>query len=85
MEFLGTWFRLYRGNEMYNLTLFRLAGELEVPIIDICTPFLRGREFSELLCEDGIHPSEKGHQFIYDAVCRYLTEHNVLQSGPEKK
>lgn len=77
-EFLGSWFRLYRGNEMYNLSLFRLAGELEVPIVDICTPFLRGRDFSDLLCEDGIHPSEKGHRLIFDAVTGYLDEHHLL-------
>lgn len=85
LEFLGSWFRIYRGNEMYNLALFRMAGELEVPIIDICSPFLRGRDFGDLLCEDGIHPSEKGHRLIYDAVCEYLTAHHVLQQGEKKE
>ena len=81
MKFLGKPLRLYRGNEMYILALFRQSALCNVPLIDVCTPFLCSRDFDDLLCRDGIHPTDKGHALIFDAVCRFLTEHNLLQKG----
>ena len=71
---------LYFGNQLYNLALFDVAAELSVPLIDICSPFLRELDFSDYLCEDGIHPSEAGHMLIYEEVKAFLQEHQLLQN-----
>lgn len=81
LKFLGNRLRLYRGNEMYNLALFRQSALCGVPLIDVCTPFLCNRDFDDLLCRDGIHPTDKGHSLIYQAVCSFLQQHNLLQKG----
>lgn len=56
-------------HEMYNLRLFKLSASLNVPIIDITTPFLFERNYREMFCSDGIHPNAQGHRLIADAIC----------------
>ena len=64
----GRTMHLYQWHEMYNVELFKMARCLQVPIIDITTPFLEFRNYSDFLCDDGIHPNEKGHALIAEAV-----------------
>lgn len=64
----GRTMHLYQWHEMYNVELFKMARRLQVPIIDITTPFLEFRNYSDFLCDDGIHPNEKGHALIAEAV-----------------
>lgn len=59
-------------HEMYNLQVFKLGMALNVPVIDITSAFLFKKDFSEYLCMDGIHPNEKGHRLIADAVCDHF-------------
>lgn len=56
-------------HEIYNLQIFKLGIALDVPVIDITTPFLSRKTFSDYMCGDGIHPNEKGHRLIADTVC----------------
>ena len=59
---------IYQWHEMYNLELFKMARQMQVPIIDITTPFLETVNYSDYLCADGIHPNERGHALIADTV-----------------
>lgn len=60
---IGNW------HEMYNLELYRIAAAEGVRLIDITTCFLSRRDFTELFCDDGMHPNEAGHHIISDAIC----------------
>ncbi len=64
----GKTMRLYQWHEMYNLELFKMANRIKVPIIDITTPFLEMVNYRDYLCSDGIHPNEKGHALIANAL-----------------
>ena len=64
----GKTMRIYQWHEMYNVELFKMARQLNVPIVDITTPFLETVNYSDYLCSDGIHPNERGHALIADAV-----------------
>lgn len=55
---------IYRWHEMYNLAIFKIAHENNVQLVDITSEFLNHKVFSDLLCEDGIHPNEAGHALI---------------------
>ncbi|MBQ8957974.1 MAG: SGNH/GDSL hydrolase family protein [Bacteroidales bacterium] len=59
---------MYQWHEMYNLELFKMAKHIQVPIIDITTPFLESMHYSDYLCADGIHPNERGHALITEAI-----------------
>ncbi len=68
LHWLGDVERIYRWHEMYNLAVCRLAKELEVPLIDISSAFLQKFNYQSLLCEDGIHPNQQGHDLIFRTI-----------------
>ena len=61
-------------HEMYNLEIMKLARREGVRLIDITSPFLEKRDLREYMCPDGIHPNEKGHQLIAEAICNAVNE-----------
>lgn len=63
---------IYRWHESYNMQICCLANRFDVPLIDIRTPFLERRDFSDYLSIDGIHPNEKGHALISETVGKYV-------------
>lgn len=71
MKFLGNKEYIYRWHEMYNSTIFDLAQEEKVEILDIRKVFLPYRNYEDFLCIDGMHPNEKGHKLINQALLDY--------------
>ncbi len=68
MSFLGDKERLGRWQQYYNLTVAKIARNMNVPFVDITSPFLSNPDFSSLYCTDGIHPNVNGHRLIYDSI-----------------
>ena len=66
LKWLGDVAHLYRFHENYNRAIERLALENRCPIADLRGLMLSSGEFSSLICDDGIHPTEKGHKLIED-------------------
>ncbi len=58
-------------HEIYNLEVFKLAKSLDVPMIDITTPFLERPDYLNYLCDDGMHPNQHGHKLIADTIYSY--------------
>lgn len=71
MKFLGNKEYIYRWHEMYNSTIFDLEQEEKVEILDIRKVFLPYRNYEDFLCIDGMHPNEKGHKLINQALLDY--------------
>jgi len=63
---------IYRWHENYNVKVCNIASEYKIPIIDIRSAFLERRDFTDLLCNDGIHPNEKGHEIIAEVIARAI-------------
>lgn len=55
-------------HEQYNIAVFKLANKHGMSVIDISTVFLGRRNLCEYYCLDGMHPNEKGHALIAEAV-----------------
>ena len=68
MTFLGEVDAIYRWQEMYSKAIEEVAEEKNIPLIDIRSGFLNNHNFSDFLCEDGIHPNDKGHLLISTAI-----------------
>lgn len=68
LKFLGKRDFIYRWHEMYNSIIFDMAQEENVVVLDIRKIFLKYRNYEEFLCADGMHPNEKGHKLINDAL-----------------
>lgn len=60
---------IYRWHEMYNCAVCDISCATQTPLIDIRSAFLVRPDYSDFLCEDGIHPNEKGHRLIKSALC----------------
>lgn len=73
LKWLGDVSMMYRFQEMYSHHVECLARETNCPIIDIRNGFLTRHDFKELFCDDGIHPSEKGHGIIANAIDRFAS------------
>lgn len=73
----GTILSIDRWHAMYNMAVFRLGAMKKVPVIDITSVFLEKKNYSDYICEDGIHPNEKGHGLIVGAIMEFLQERGV--------
>ncbi|MGN1215133.1 MAG: SGNH/GDSL hydrolase family protein [Candidatus Cryptobacteroides sp.] len=71
----GTVNTISAWHELYNLQLFRIGNALGVPVIDITSGFLSKLDYRDCICDDGIHPNERGHRLIADSICEYAVTH----------
>ena len=74
-QFLTNW------HERYNIEVFKLAINKDIPIIDITSKFLEIKNYSNLLCDDGIHPNEKGHKIIAEAIKEHIEKRKIELIG----
>ncbi len=70
----GTSQTISRTQEFYSAINAKVAKETGCLICDCRGPFLRKRYFRNLMCEDGIHPTEKGQKLITDTFYRFIEE-----------
>jgi len=71
LHWLGDVQMIYRYQEMYSGAIVRLAGKLNLPLIDVRSRFLERRDYGNLIARDGIHLTEAGYGLICDQ-CRAL-------------
>ena len=67
--------KIFTWHSMYNLEVFKIASEANVPIMDITTYFLRQPDYREFLCDDGMHPNHKGHLLIAQALSDFYKKY----------
>ena len=60
------------GHELYNLATMRVAQRTGVQWIDVTSGLLKDHNFRAYLCDDGIHPNERGQRMIAEAVLQSL-------------
>lgn len=56
------------GHELYNLATMRVAQRTGAVWVDVTSELLRERNFRSYLCDDGIHPNERGQRKMAEAV-----------------
>ena len=67
---LGDVEQIYRTHENYSKIISELSHELNIPLIDVRSPF--GGDPSSLLCVDGVHPNPDGYKLIKERLTEYL-------------
>ena len=72
LKYLGDVQHIYRWQERYALAVAEIGSKLNCTILNLRDAFLVARDFKALLCVDGIHPSEKGHQLIWSEISRLI-------------
>lgn len=53
----------------------------DIPIIDITSKILEINNYSNLLCDDRIHPNEKGHKIIAEAIKEHIEKRKIKLIG----
>jgi len=74
LKWLGSVSKIYWWQEKYNAAILTIASQTGTNLIDVRSAFLDFPDFRELLCPDGIHPNEKGHQVIAQKIYNYVKE-----------
>ncbi|MHB1484289.1 MAG: SGNH/GDSL hydrolase family protein [Saccharofermentanales bacterium] len=67
LKFLGDTQQIYRFHESYSLAATGIALINRCIYIPVRETFLAVHNSQSLLCSDGIHPNEKGHQLMQQA------------------
>lgn len=64
LDWLGSVSKIYWWQERYNSAVQDIARKQGVELIDVRNEFLKRYDFRDCLCEDGIHPNDKGQKLI---------------------
>ncbi|MEN6594284.1 MAG: GDSL-type esterase/lipase family protein [Clostridiaceae bacterium] len=65
LKWLGDVHQIYRFQEMYSLLIEKVARECQIQLLDLRQRCLAKNGFlKDLVCEDGLHLTEEGQQFI---------------------
>lgn len=72
LHWLGSADLIYRWQEYYVGLCEDIAREKGCLTLDLRTPFLTSHAYGELICADGMHPTEKGHAMIDEVFCRFF-------------
>lgn len=61
---------IYRWQERYTLAMRDVATHESCPLLDMRDAFLAQSNYEDLMCVDGIHPSEAGYRLIADVALK---------------
>ncbi|MCL2546877.1 MAG: SGNH/GDSL hydrolase family protein [Oscillospiraceae bacterium] len=75
LQFLGDSHLIYRHHERYSLEISNLAMDNNCRVVDIRSAFLDYGDYQDLLCNDGIHPNEKGQNLIYETFMSFVDKY----------
>ncbi len=78
LHWLGDTSMLYRFHEHYNALVRTLAAKYGCPLLDVREQFLLSHTYKSLISEDGIHPTDEGHDLIESCIHRYLEHADSL-------
>jgi len=76
LSWLGDVNRIYWWQERYNAAVLQVASETNCRVLDIRSALLETDDYRKLYCIDGIHPNEKGHEVMTNAVISSLRRIN---------
>ena len=72
--------RLRNIHALYNLSLFRLAAQQCVHIIDVTSPMLASAHYEQLLEQDGVTLSPEGQQLVDNELSTLISRFGLLAS-----
>lgn len=62
-------------HHIYNLEIFKIARDLDIPIIDITSCFLKKDNYRSFLGSDGIYPNRQGHLLIANEIKKFYKKY----------
>ena len=74
LKWLGSVTKIYWWQERYSSSIVRIAEATKTKWIDIRGAFLRRPDFNPLICKDGIHPNQAGHELMAKTILDYVAQ-----------
>ena len=68
LSWLGDPSMLYRWHESYNRSVCRVCYHNNCDLIDVRAPFLSAHDYKDLMCADGIHPTDRGYALVEEKI-----------------
>ncbi len=65
---------LGKNHEIYNLNLAEYCREKDLFTVDMRKAMLESGEYRSMMCQDGIHPNEKGYEYMAGIWKKELAE-----------
>ena len=62
---------IYRHQELFNNEVVKCAFRNDVKLIDIRASLLEDRDCLDKYCIDGVHPNQKGQEFLANKIIQY--------------
>jgi lysophospholipase L1-like esterase len=73
LRWLGSVSKIYWWQERYSAAVVSVAERTKTLWIDVRGAFLRRADFQSLICKDGIHPNEAGHELIARTIVDFVS------------
>ncbi len=73
LKWLGDVNMIYRFHEMYSNAVAKFAFKNDFELVDVRSDFLSKHNYNELISDDGIHPSKKGYDLIFESFSKVLS------------
>ena len=74
LKWLKDVWHIYWWQERYSNCIQYIARMRNIGCIDIRRAFLKGLDFANLICSDGIHPNKEGHRLIFETVMGFIKD-----------
>ena len=71
--FNGDFNTIHRHQEMFNNEILKNSYRYGAEVIDLRKKFLSSTEFEGMMCQDGIHPNERGQKEIFSAIKEFIS------------
>jgi lysophospholipase L1-like esterase len=71
LHWLGDVNVIARHQELYSLQIATTAADTHCRLLDIRSGFLARKDCMSLICNDGIHPNEEGHELMLRLLADY--------------
>lgn len=79
LRWLGDVQQIYRYQEMYSLLVEKIAREFSIGLLDLRSRCLMERTFfRDMLCQDGLHLTEEGQQFIGEQIAELVHQEQLI-------
>jgi acyl-CoA thioesterase I len=72
LKWLGSATKIYWWQERYSSSIMSVAERTGTRWIDVRGAFLHSPDYGSLICRDGIHPNELGHELIAETIVEYI-------------
>ena len=75
---------IYRHQEGYSKAVERCAKQTQSILIDVRSKMMEKKAKNLYMCEDGVHPNEKGYRYIAKSIIKEINQFDALKKWSKR-